>query len=59
VLNQPDLKRGLPVMEALSLRASAGEFTGAKLSIRDLSDLLWAANALIVVRKVKGQLHRQ
>ena len=46
VLNQPDLKRGLPVMEALSLRASAGEFTGAKLSIRDLSDLLWAANGI-------------
>jgi SagB-type dehydrogenase family enzyme len=46
VLNQPDLKRGLPVMEALSLRASASEFTGTKLSLQDLSDLLWAANGV-------------
>ena len=46
VLNQPNLKRGLPVMEALSLRASASEFTGTKLSVQDLSDLLWAANGV-------------
>ena len=45
-LNPPDLKRGLPVMEALSLRASASEFTGKKLSLQDLSDLLWAANGV-------------
>ncbi len=53
VLNQPDLKRGLPVMEALSLRASASEFTGTKLSLQDLSDLLWAANG--VNRKEVGK----
>jgi len=46
VLNPPDLKRGLPVMEALSQRASAGEFTATKLSLQDLSDLLWAANGI-------------
>lgn len=46
VLNPPDLKRGLPVMEALSLRASANEYTGAKLSLQDISDLLWAANGI-------------
>jgi SagB-type dehydrogenase family enzyme len=53
VLNQPDLKRGLPVMESLSKRASATEFTGAKLSIQDLSDLLWAANG--INRKENGK----
>ena len=46
LLNPPDLKRGLPVMEALSLRASASEFTDTKLSLQDLSDLLWAANGV-------------
>ena len=46
VLNPPNLKRGLPVMEALSLRASASEYTGTKLSLQDLSDLLWAANGI-------------
>lgn len=53
VLNPPDLKRGLPVMEALSLRASAAEFTGTKLNIQDLSDLLWAANG--INRKENGK----
>ena len=52
-LNPPDLKRGLPVMEALSLRASATEFTDTKLSLQDLSDLLWAANG--VNRKETGK----
>jgi len=46
VLNPPNLKRGLPVMEALSLRASASEFSDAKLKLQDLSDLLWAANGI-------------
>ncbi|MCX6239786.1 MAG: SagB/ThcOx family dehydrogenase [Bacteroidia bacterium] len=46
VLNPPDLKRGLPVIEALSLRASASGYTGMKLSQQDLSDLLWAANGI-------------
>jgi SagB-type dehydrogenase family enzyme len=33
-------------MEAFSLRASASEFTDTKLSLQDLSDLLWAANGI-------------
>ena len=53
VLNPPDLKRGLPVMEAFSLRASSSEFINTKLSLQDLSDLLWAANG--VNRKENGK----
>ena len=45
-LNPPDLKRGLPVMEAFSLRASSTEFSDKKLSLQDLSDLLYAANGI-------------
>jgi SagB-type dehydrogenase family enzyme len=45
-LNPPDLKRGLPVMQAFSLRASATEFSDKKLSLQDLSDLLFAANGI-------------
>jgi nitroreductase len=45
-LNPPDLKRGLPVMEAFSLRASSTEFSDKKLSLQDLSDLLFAADGI-------------
>ena len=45
-LNPPDLKRGLPVMEAFSLRASATDFSDQKLNLQDLSDLLFAANGI-------------
>ena len=45
-LNNPDKKRGLPVMEALSVRASVKEWSEKKLNIQDLSDLLWAANGI-------------
>ena len=45
-LNNPDKKRGLTVMEALSLRASVKEWSEKKLNIKDLSDLLWAANGI-------------
>jgi SagB-type dehydrogenase family enzyme len=45
-LNPPDLKRGLPVMTALSLRASATEFDSTSLGLQDMSDLLWAANGI-------------
>lgn len=45
-LNQPDLSRGLPFMEALSVKASATEWSDKELSLQDLSDLLWAANGL-------------
>lgn len=45
-LNQPDKKRGLPVMQALEKRASADVFSSKKLTLADLSDLLWAANGI-------------
>lgn len=45
-LNPPDLKRGLPVMQALAVRASAREFAEKDLSLQDLSDLLWAADGM-------------
>jgi hypothetical protein len=40
-LNPADLKRGLPIMEAFSLRASNTDFSDKKLSLQDLSDLLY------------------
>ncbi|HNW56298.1 MAG TPA: SagB/ThcOx family dehydrogenase [Bacteroidales bacterium] len=46
VLNSPDKTRGLPVMQALEKRASASEFSSEKLSLQDLSDLLWAADGI-------------
>ena len=45
-LNPPDKTRGLPFMETLSVKASATEWSDRHLSLRDLSDLLWAANGL-------------
>lgn len=46
VLNQPDLSRGLPVMKALSLRASATDYDTTGIKLQDLSDLVWAANGI-------------
>ena len=45
-LNEPNKKRGIPVMEALSLRASVREWSEKDLSLQDLSDLLWAADGI-------------
>jgi len=45
-LNPPDKTRGLPFMEALSVKASATEWSDRDLSLQDLSDLMWAANGL-------------
>ncbi len=45
-LNPPNLKRGLPLMEALAVRASVREFSEKELSRQDLSDLLWAADGM-------------
>ena len=45
-LNPPNDARGLTVLQALSLRASASEFNPADLDFADLSDLLWAANGI-------------
>ena len=45
-LNPPDLKRGLPFMKTLAVRASAREYSEKDLSLQDLSDLLWAADGI-------------
>lgn len=45
-LNAPDKTRGLPLMEAISVRASARDFLEKDVSLQDLSDLLWAANGI-------------
>ena len=45
-LNPPDTDRGLPVMKALTLRASASDWDSTQLDLQDLSDLLWAANGI-------------
>jgi nitroreductase len=45
-LNPPDLKRGLPFMQALAVKASVREFSEKELSLQDLSDLLWAADGI-------------
>ena len=45
-LKKPDLERGMPVMTAFSLRASASGYNAKPLSLEDLSDLLWAANGI-------------
>jgi SagB-type dehydrogenase family enzyme len=45
-LNPPDKNRGLPVMTALSLRASVTAWDTTSLRLQDLSDLLWAANGI-------------
>ena len=45
-LNNPNTKGGLPVMEALSQRASVKEWSEKKLNLQDLSDLLWASNGI-------------
>lgn len=45
-LNNPNKTRGLPFMQALDVRASATEWSGEKLSLQDLSDILWAGNGI-------------
>ncbi len=45
-LNAPDKDRGLAVMQALLVRASVREWSDQKLTLQDLSDLLWAANGV-------------
>jgi len=45
-LNLPDKKRGLPLMEALAVKASVTEWSEKELSPQDLADLVWAANGI-------------
>ena len=45
-LNDPDTQRGDAVMTALKNRKSTREFSTKELSLKDLSDLCWAANGI-------------
>lgn len=45
-LNEPDTTRGVGVMQALKERKSVREYADKKLTLEDLSDLLWAANGV-------------
>ena len=46
ILNKPNLKRGIPIMQALEKRQSTRQFSSKELSLQDISDLLWAANGI-------------
>jgi nitroreductase len=46
VLAKPDKTRGLPLMQALDVRASTLEWSAEELNLQDLSDLVWAANGV-------------
>ena len=45
-LNTPNKDRGASVMKALADRHSERDFASKKLSLQDLSDLLWAATGI-------------
>ena len=45
-LNAPNKARGAATMQALEKRKSTREFADRKLSLQDLSDLVWAANGM-------------
>ena len=45
-LNRPDTIGGLPLMKALSLRASEREFDTTGLLLQSLSEVLWAGNGI-------------
>lgn len=45
-LPHPDPRSGLPLMSALSFRASTREFADSPLSARTLGELLWAADGV-------------
>jgi nitroreductase len=45
-LPKPQLDRGKPLMQALSLRRSAREFSNRPIPLQELSNLLWAGNGI-------------
>lgn len=45
-LNPPDLNKGIPVMAAFSKRKSQREISEKKLTLQQLSELLWAADGI-------------
>ena len=45
-LEKPGMERSATLMKALQDRRSTREFAAQDVSLRDLSDLLWAANGV-------------
>jgi len=45
-LNPPDLNKGISVMQALKKRKSQRDISDKKLTLQQLSDLLWAADGI-------------
>src|SRR4030042_6217299 len=45
-LSKPDLKKGIPTMEALSKRKSDRNYSDKKLTLQQLSEVLWAADGV-------------
>jgi len=45
-LSKPDLKKGVPTMEALSKRKSDRNLSDKKLTLQQLSEVLWAADGV-------------
>jgi nitroreductase len=45
-LNQPDLKKGVSIMEALKKRKSERNLSDKKLTLQQLSEVLWAADGV-------------
>ena len=46
ILPTPDMNGGMPLMKALKNRKTIREFSNQKISKKDLSNLLWAANGV-------------
>lgn len=46
VLPKPEITKGKPLMQALSLRQSVRDFSDTEISGQELSNLLWAANGV-------------
>jgi nitroreductase len=45
-LNPPDLNKGIPVMQALKKRKTQRDISDKKLTLQQLSELLWAADGI-------------
>jgi nitroreductase len=45
-LSKPDLKKGVPMMEALSKRKTERNLSDKKLTLQQLSEVLWAADGV-------------
>lgn len=43
---KPDMERGAKLMQALQERKTVREYSSEEISMRDLGDLLWAANGI-------------